>query len=115
MQETARIFPFLQQFHRFEFKHGPIDLMIDAADRYRFLHSCTILGGETKKEPNLYRDARSGEMNIARFGKNLASLSCPRCGTRWGFTWPSSEKPTFTELIKAVTEGKFPPNILASQ
>lgn len=112
MLETAKTSVVLQQFHRFEFTHGPIDFIMDGPGRYRFYHGCMLLGGKGDNDR-----FSSGEMKLARFGNNLnlAMLFCPRCGTQRGFTWPQSEEPTFNELVEAVTEAKFPPNILASQ
>mgnify|MGYP001563261162 CR=1 len=112
MPKTARTSAHLQRFHRFEFTHGRIDFIMDDPGRYRFHNCCILLCGKGDDD-----FLSSGEMKLARFrgNLNLAALFCPRCGTPRRFTWPQSEEPTFAELIKAVTEAKFPPNVLASQ
>jgi len=107
MPETAKTPVVLQQFHRFEFTHGPIDFIMDGPGRYRFYHGCMLVSGKGDNNP-----FSSEEMKLARFGNNLAKLFCHRCDTPRGFTWPQSEKPTFSDLAEAIQQGVFPPNIL---
>ena len=109
MPETVKAPVVLQQFHRFEFTHGPIDFIKDGPGKYRFYHGCILVSG--KGDDDL---SSSGEMKLARFGDNLnlAKLFCPRCGTPRGFMWPQSEEPTFSDLAEAIQQGILPPNIL---
>ena len=107
MPETAKTPIVLQRFHRFEFTRCPIDFIMDGPGTYQFYHGCMLVGG--KGDDDLFS---SGEMKLARFRNNLATLFCPRCGTQRGFTWPQSEKPTFSDLVEAVQQGILPPNIL---